>query len=254
MPSAIAAAKRAIELDPNCGEAYTALGAIDTTYLWDWNAAEQNLRKGIALSPSSSHAQIWLAYLTEITRPVEAVDVMKRAVALDPLSFWANRQLGATLYYARRYDESLAALKRASELAPDKPGFVGFWISADYEMQGRYADAVAADLTQLSGLSPADVESLRFAFESRGWKGYQEARVKILPSRRPSEPCRQWDNIAMGYLRLGNMSEAFQWFNREVDRRCSFVVVLPADPRLDDVRTDSRYTALLSRINLPPQP
>jgi tetratricopeptide (TPR) repeat protein len=253
MPSAIAAAKRAIELDRNCGEAHTALGAIDVAFLWDWNAAEQNLRKGIALSPSSSHAQIWLAYLTEITRPAEAVKAMQRAVALDPLSFWANRHLGATLYYARRYDESLAALRRASDLAPDRPGFVGFWMSADYEMQGRYADAVESDLMELSPLSSADVDSLRSAFETGGWKGYQEARAKILLSR-PSDSCEQWNNIALGYLRLGNMTEAFQWFNREVDRHCSWVLVVPSDPRLDHIRTDSHYTTLLSRINFPQQP
>ena len=70
MPSAIAAAKRAIELDPHGGEAYTALGAIQATYLWDWDGAERNLRKGIELSPSSADAQIWLAvYLTSVGRP-----------------------------------------------------------------------------------------------------------------------------------------------------------------------------------------
>jgi tetratricopeptide (TPR) repeat protein len=36
MPAAVAAAKRAIELDPNNGEAYTALGTYETVYHWDW--------------------------------------------------------------------------------------------------------------------------------------------------------------------------------------------------------------------------
>ena len=64
------AAKRAIQLDPWSGEAHTALGAIDVVYLWDWNAAEQNLRKGIELSPSSSDAETWFAiYLTSVGRP-----------------------------------------------------------------------------------------------------------------------------------------------------------------------------------------
>ena len=116
MPVAIAAARRAIELDPYSGEAYTALGAIDTNFLYDWNAAEQNLRKGIELSPSSSDAETWYAvYLTSVGRPAEAVNAMQRAITLDPLSFWANRLLGSMLYYSRRYDESLVALKRASE-------------------------------------------------------------------------------------------------------------------------------------------
>jgi hypothetical protein len=58
--------------DPYSGEAYTALGAIGTNFLFDWNAAEQNLRKGIELSPSSSDAETWYAvYLTSVGRPAE---------------------------------------------------------------------------------------------------------------------------------------------------------------------------------------
>ena len=87
LPSAIAAAKRAIELDPYSGEGYTALGAIETSYLWDWNAAEQNLRKGIELGPSSSDAQTWLAiYLLSVNRPSEAVAATRRAVEARPPS------------------------------------------------------------------------------------------------------------------------------------------------------------------------
>ncbi len=247
MPAAIEAARRAIELDPDSGEAYTALGAIDTNYLYDWNAAEKNLRKGIELSPSSSDAETWDAvYLTSVGRPAEAVDAMRRAVALDPLSFWANRLLGSMLYYSRRYDESLVALKRALELAPDKVGFVERWNSDNYEMLGRYDDAFAADMKVMaSELSPGDVESFRSAFETGGWKGYQEARVKYLLHRSGSQ-C----DISLSYLRLGNVNEAFRWLNRGMDD-CGGAFGLLADPRLDKIRDDPRFTALLHRVNLP---
>ena len=249
MPSAIEAARRSIELDPDSGEAYTALGAIDTTYLYDWNAAEKNLRKGIELSPSSSDAETWYAvYLTSVGRPEEAVNAMQRAVSLDPLSFWVNRLLGSMLYYSRRYDESLVALNRALELAPDKFGFVEGWNSSNYELLGRYNDAFAADMKLLaSELSPGDIQSFRSAFETGGWKGYQEARVRYLLPR-PLSQCY----IAMSYLRLGNLTEAFRWLNRELDNRCGTTVFdLSADPRLDKIREDPRFTALLHRVNLP---
>ena len=252
MPSAIAAAHRAIELDPYGGEAYTALGAIDTCFLWDWDAAEKNLRRGIALSPSNSHAENWLAYfLMAVGRAAEAVEATQRAVSLDPLSFWANRNLGMALYYARRYDESLAALNRASELAPDRPEFVGIWKSADYEIKGSYAEAVGADLKQfIHLLSQADVDSLRSAFETGGWKGYQADRVKLLTRRTPNDT-GLWDSIALSYLRLGNITEAFHWFNREADEHSPYLLFLQVDPRTDNIRNDPRYAALLSRMSLP---
>ena len=250
MPLAIAAARRAIELDPYSGEAYTALGAIDTNFLYDWNAAEQNLRKGIELSPSSSDAETWYAvYLTSVGRPAEAVNAMQRAVALDPLSFWANRLLGSMLYYSRRYDEALVALKRASEIAPDKVGFVEGWNSNIYEVQGRYSEAFAADLKVLPpGISLQDINSFRLAFATGGWKAYQEARVKFFLPRSSNE-CL--NSIAMSYVRLGNPGEAFRWFNRELDNHCNIVFDLSADPRLDKIRGDERFRALLRRVHLP---
>jgi tetratricopeptide (TPR) repeat protein len=254
MPSAIEAAGRAIELDPYSGEAYTALGAIDTTYLYHWNAAEKNLRKGIELSPSSSDAETWYAvYLTSVGRPAEAVNAMRRAVALDPLSFWANRLLGSMLYYSRRYDESLVALKSASELAPDKFGFVEGWNSSNYELLGLYNDAFAADMKVLaSELSSGDIQAFRSAFETRGWKGYQETRLKYLQSRSLSNCYMSMNSLAMSYLRLGNIAEAFRRLSRDLDNRCGTTVFdLSADPRLDKIREDPRFAALLHRANLP---
>ena len=249
---ATAAAKRAIELDPYDGEAYTALGGIEINYLWDWDAAERNVRKGIELSPSSSDAEIWLAiYLTSVGRPSEAVNATRRAVLLDPFSFWANRLLGSMLYYSRHYDGSSAALERASELAPDKFQLVNGWKSGIYEMQGRYSDAFAADMKDTAPqLSPADIRTFRSAFETGGWKAYQQARVKYLLPRSINNCYMNY--LALSYVRLGDSTEAFRWLNRDLDNHCGRTVFdLSSDPRLDTIRQDPRFTALLHRVNLP---
>jgi len=108
MPKAIAAAKRALELDPENGEAYTALGGIETTYERNWAAAERDLTKGIELSPNDSLAELHYAiYLDAMNRPEEAVTHMRRALVLDPLSFFMTRHLGSVLFFARHYDEAL---------------------------------------------------------------------------------------------------------------------------------------------------
>jgi TolB-like protein/Tfp pilus assembly protein PilF len=252
MPPALAAANRAIQLDPGNGASYTALGAIDVAYLWDWDGADRNLRRGMELSPSDANAQIWYAvYLTSIGNPAEAVIAMQRAVALDPLSFWVNRLLGSVLYYAGRYDESLAALNRAAELAPDNFQFVEGWNSMIYELRGRYSDALAADLRGAPELSPGERDSFRAAFDHGGWQGYQQARVKYLLPRAKTV-CRM-NSIALSYVRLENLPEAFRWFNRELDSHCGLTVFdLASDPRLNKIRADPRFDALLERAHLTP--
>jgi hypothetical protein len=118
-------------------------------------------------------------------------------------------------------------------------------------MQGRYGDAFAVDMKEMAAeLSPGDLHSFRSAFETGGWKGYQEARVKYLLPRSVN---RCYPNyLAMSYVRLGNLAEAFRWFNRDLDNQCGRTVFdLSADPRLDKIRQDPRFTALLHRVNLP---
>ena len=150
MPAALSAAKRAIQLDPNCGEGYTALGSIETHYEWNWAEAERNLERGVALSPNSSFAEQWMAiYLDAVNRPEEAVTHMRRAHELDPLSFLMNRHLGSALYYARRYDEALYYLQHAREMEPLKLDWIDGWVSWIYEKKGMQDEAVNAELSNL---------------------------------------------------------------------------------------------------------
>jgi hypothetical protein len=118
-------------------------------------------------------------------------------------------------------------------------------------MLGQYNEAFAADMKEdVSELSPDDVSSFRSAFAKAGWKGYQEARVKYLLPRSLSH-CYM-NPLAMSYLRLGNVGETFRWLNHDLDNRCGKTVFdLSADPRLDTIREDPRFMALLHRANLP---
>jgi TolB-like protein/DNA-binding winged helix-turn-helix (wHTH) protein/Flp pilus assembly protein TadD len=251
MPKALAAAKRAIELDPENGEAYVSLGAIETSYEWNWAAAERNLTHAIALSPSYSYAELRYAIFLDATgRPEDAVTHMRRALELDPLSFYMNRQLGTILYFARHYDEALYYLRRAGEMEPNLVAFVEGWISAIYEREGRQDDAVAHELVALGGDHPQiEVERLRSIYQHAGWKAYWQARIDMIApgaDRDPSVPCA----LGGDYLRLEDRDRAFFWFNRAVDQRCWCMTLLKVDPSMDDIRTDRRYHDLLRRLNL----
>ncbi len=69
--------------------------------LWDWAAAEQNLRRGTELSPSNALAEIRYAiYLTGRSRIDDAIAHMRRAVELDRHHFsqtdtWEPRSISA---------------------------------------------------------------------------------------------------------------------------------------------------------------
>jgi TolB-like protein/DNA-binding winged helix-turn-helix (wHTH) protein/Tfp pilus assembly protein PilF len=248
MPKALAAAERAIQLDPQNGDAYTALGSIQTIYQWDWTAAEQNLTRGIAQNPNDAIAEFkYAVFLDAVDRPQDAVIHMRRALQLDPLSFLMNRRLGATLYLARDYDAALAQLNRAGEME-DRPGSVDYHLSLVYEQKGMHDQAVDSDLDALHDELPqVNVGALRATYQQHGWQPYWRARTQALLSVPPAS-CTGYQ-IAVDDLRVNDLPHAFNFFNRALDQHCFNMTLIRVDPLLDSIRKDPRYSALLKRIH-----
>jgi TolB-like protein/DNA-binding winged helix-turn-helix (wHTH) protein/Tfp pilus assembly protein PilF len=248
MPKAIAAAQRAIQLDPENGEAYTELGSVQTIYEWDGAAAEQNLTRGISLNPNDSIAEFkYATYLDAANRPQDAVTHMRRALQLDPLSFLVNRRLGATLYLARQYDAALAQLQRAAEME-NQPGSIDDYISLIYEQKGDRDEAVQHDLIAMHAVHPqVDIDSLRSVYQRQGWPSYWSARSRALLSTH-ARSCTPY-YIGVDDLRVNELDQAFHSFQRAIDSHCIYMVLTRVDPLFDSVREDPRYTALLSRMH-----
>lgn len=248
MPKALAAAQRAIQLDPQNGEAYTELGSIQTIYGWDWAAAEQNLRRGISLNPNDSLAEFKYAiYLDAVDRPQDAVTHMRRALELDPVSFLVNRRMGATLYLARDYDGALAQLQQA-RVMEDQPGAIDNYASLIYEQKGEHDEAVQHDLAALHVQHPQiDSAALFNLYKRRGWQAYWRGRSRALLTTTVS-PCTAYE-VGVDDLRVKEFHNAFNSFQRALDNRCLYMALIRVDPLFDSVRRDSRYTALLTRMH-----
>lgn len=245
---ASAAAKHAIELDPQNGEAWSVLGTIAYCWEWDWKTADRDLQRAIALSPSDSMIELHYAtYLSLVGHHDDAVSHMKRALDLDPLSFFNMRQMGSVLYWARRYDEALEYLRRAREMEPELSDFTESWVSSAYEMKGSLDEAVQADL-RLTPAPSAWRDRLEKAYRSGGRIAYWETRAKMLRSF-PYGASTSWD-LATYYARIGKSDEAFDSLNHALNDRCFLMGAVKADPIFDRLRKDSRYENLLKKVHL----
>jgi DNA-binding winged helix-turn-helix (wHTH) protein/Flp pilus assembly protein TadD len=250
-----AAAKHALELDPNNGEAWAALGLVALNWDWDWMNAGQYFQRAIALSPTDSTTEwLYATWLSLVGRHDEAVAHMKRAVDLDPMSFMSVRHMGTVLYWARRYDEAIEYFHRAAEMEPDHLGYITPWESKADDMKGLHDQAVAADL-QLTPPDPAGTPPpqrwraiLEAAYRSGGWKAYWVARSRMLESF-PYGACASFD-LAAANARIGRNEEAFRWLDRGVNERCFLMTTVPADPIFDGLRGDARYGNLLRQVHL----
>jgi TolB-like protein/DNA-binding winged helix-turn-helix (wHTH) protein/Tfp pilus assembly protein PilF len=245
-----AAARRAIELDSYNGQAYSTLGITQGVFEWNWADAEENLKRGTALSPSNANAVFEYAnYLVAVNRPEEAVRQMRRVLELDPQSFMMNRLFGETLYLARHYDEALTHLQQAEEMEPGKATQILFWRSRIYEKQGMRDKAVDSDILSLGTYDPARTKKLRSIYERDGWNAYWKARMKMMLAHE-NDFCAPYD-IAVNYVRLGEPDLAVPRIKLAVDQKCWEVSWLMADPMMDSIRNEPRYNDLLRSMNLP---
>ena len=120
-----------------------------------------------------------------------------------------------------------------------------------HTQQGKFAEAIA-DLEQTSRLddSPQIVGCTGYAYAASGNKGEASKaieRLKALSKRRYVS----FYDIATIYGALGEKDQAFAWLQRAVEARDEQLTWLKVDPRLDPLRSDPRFQALLLRIGLP---
>lgn len=119
MPRAKAAAQRAVELDPSLAAAHVSLGLIASKYDWNWNVAEREFQAALAIDPNLATAHLWFGvYCAQLGDFNRAISELHRAHELDPLSGEINAYLGAVLYWARRYDDSINQLRQAITFDP----------------------------------------------------------------------------------------------------------------------------------------
>jgi Tfp pilus assembly protein PilF len=109
-------AKKAIQLDPNLGDAYAAMGLLN---IYDESSLPY-YRKAVELSPQRSDYHRWLGQVLWISnRFDEGLAEYRRAVELDPLWGLNYDHLTGALLFIGRNDEAHALLRRFLALSRD---------------------------------------------------------------------------------------------------------------------------------------
>jgi len=253
MPKAEEAARKALALDDSLVESHVEVASNSTFYDFDWPAAEREFARALNLSPTYAPAHEYYSWYLIVTGNTEkAIQEGKRAVELDTLSAEIHSILGLDFYFARRYAEAAAEVRRCLELDPDyPPGY--FYLGLIYAQEGRLDDAIAAQRksAQLFGNEnaawPLPELARDYALAGRSAEARQalqdilnhKQNVYVLPY-----------GIAVAYAALGEKDKAFEQLENAFTQRSFFMDFLKTDPRLDTLRPDPRFASLLSRMNL----
>jgi eukaryotic-like serine/threonine-protein kinase len=247
------AALKALDKDDTLAEAHTALGSIRHRAHWDWPGAERDFKRAIELNPNYPTAyQSYAVYLASMGRQEEALNAVRRAQELEPLSLVLNAAVGRQLYFARQYDQALEHLQRTLELDPHS-AVAHFYLGQVYEQKGIYEKAIAelSKARSLSDDSPLRVAGLGHAYALSGRR--KEAlemldELKKLSRRRYVSPYHR----AVIYSGLEDKDQALEWLQRAYDEREGSMVWLKVEPMFDPIRSEPQFAGLLRRIGLPP--
>jgi tetratricopeptide (TPR) repeat protein len=114
------AAMAALRLDSDLGEAHTSMAGVLWLHDWQWQEAQAEFTRSLALNPTYPIANHWYAeYLLTMGRHEETIARMKKSQELDPLSLIISVAVGWAFYMARRYDDAIEQLRRTVELEPN---------------------------------------------------------------------------------------------------------------------------------------
>lgn len=251
-PKARDAANRALQLDPSLAEPHTTLGMVAFAYDWNWKTADQELKRALELNPNYSDGhQMYSYYLTAMRRFDESFAHMHRALELDPTSLSKVLGVGEILNYMGRTDEAIRQYRKGLEMDPNS-GFAHWALGNVYVQRRMYDDAIAEykKAIPLSGSSPDEPATLAFAYAKSGRKKQALEVIEEL-KRRSKSTYVPATLIAATYAALDDHSEVVKWLNQAFENRDGVLPFSNVDPMFEDLRSDPRYTTILSRLKFP---
>jgi len=251
MPKARAAALRALELNPELAEAHTSLALITENFDFDWETAEREYRRAIALNPNYATAHQWYAECLSFQgRFDEALAESERARQLDPLSLIIASDKGMILYYARRYDEAIEQFREVHELDPTFER--AFMIVGAYVEKGQFAEALATlDKTAQPVPGAWELSWRTYVYARSGQRALAQeslAKLQQIYGRAHLGP----DAMLWAHLGMGDRDESFTWLEKSFADHSNALTTLKVAPAFDFLRSDPRFQQLLRRAHLAP--
>jgi len=242
---------RALELDDSIGEAYDTLGALSWRFDWDWDTADREFNRAIALAPSYSCAHEDRAlFLGFVGRRDEALAEIAKIDQLDygPSSAGAE---SATYYLLRDYPRLIEASKRAILFYP-KDWSQHYDLGVGYEGVGKAQQAIPEyqKAIEMAACSQTAGVALAHAYSALGKKAEAEKILRDLERKSKGTSASPY-TMATIYAGLGENDKAFEFLEKAYSEKSLDISwSLKSDLLLDSLRPDPRFQNLLRGMGL----
>jgi adenylate cyclase len=178
---AVELTQKAIALDDSYGQGYGFLGML-YTMLGKYEEGIVEAQKGIALDPNGAHGYLYLAFtLNYAGRFEEAVQAIEKSIRLNPFPPVTYFRFACTSYIGvRKYEEAMAAAKKAVKVAPND-FFAHMMLAAAYSSAGREEEA-RSEVEEILRINPKF--SLELLAKTLSFKNQADKELLIDPLRK----------------------------------------------------------------------
>ena len=249
MPAARQSAFRATALDPNLSAAHAVVGCVTAVYDWNWVDAEATYKHAIHLDPDAPAAHHWYAinFLVPLGRFEEAAKELRRAARADPLSMPVRMSVGLMNYFAHHFAQAERDLRECLDIDAGAAAARLFLGLSLVEM--GQPDAAIRQLEMARDLSPSPEMAAALGYAYAYANQTDRARHELdhlvkLSAERFVSPSL----VAQVHAGLGETSNALDWLEKAMHLRSSDLAWLATRPVFDTLRTDPRFSRLLSTV------
>ncbi len=251
--SAKEALRTALELDGSLGEAHATLATLSWRHEWDPAAADREYSLAVELAPNYACGHSTRAnFFAWSGRRAEAIAETIRGRELDPAYSFATNE--SANYFLLRDYEALMEVSQRGIVSDPNEWLERYFLGVAYEGLGRRAEAIP-EYQRAIEMSKGDqdpVAALAHAYAVVGRRTEAETMLREL-ERGSKDGHASPYLIATIYAGLGNKDTALEFLEKaRQERSWDISWQIKADLRIDNLRSDPRFQALLRRVGVSP--
>lgn len=249
-PKAIAAAERALQVDPELAEAHATRALVMWTQQGKWREAVPLYEHALALNSHANTARGQLGtLLVYLGRFEEGLRQVRQALDAEPLSPVIAYYWTGSLYLTRQHDRAIAESERLLAVHSEAPLLLMIY-AGSLAGTGRYDEAAAA-LARMSAVSDSPITlSMRASVAAFG--GRRDEAYTLAAELEARRATGYVGPIVLAdlYASLGDGGKTMEWLRRAWEGCEGFLARVPLDRNYDFLRDDPGFEALITEAGL----
>ena len=246
LENALSPALKALEISPQEGGSYGALGSI-SFYRFERETAVSYLETAIEINPNYVGAYDKLAWIRLFEGNIdEAVRLFQKILKLDPLSVKNIGNIAFSHYYFYQFDKGIKVLNKALKKHHNN-NMLLFMKACLLAGNKNYDEAIKTFNIRSAGTNTNWMLGYTYGVSGQREKALEILNYQLGKSETTFVPPYMICTIYMG---LGDIENTLNWLERdfEVGGQGLFFWGLKRDVKFESIRKEPRFIALLNEI------